>query len=108
LCHIVFHDLACTFCLSTVKRQPELVHTLPGKVTSTCTRPLLKRSKERPGNPSAAVVRPKLMILDDNHARIGRLDSHLAGGNEDTEVGDRSLGPIQKPFGNRALILGFD
>src|SRR5439155_12464320 len=106
--HIVFHYFACAFGLSTVKRKAELIQPLAGQITSARSRPFLKRSKERTGDPPAAVVRSEFVIFDDDHPHVRRLDPHLAWRHENAEVGNRSLRPIEKPFGNRTFVLGFD
>src|SRR5436309_7609196 len=65
--HIVFHYFACALRLSTVKRKAELIQPLAGQITSARSRPLLKRSKERTGDPPAAIVRSEFVIFDDDH-----------------------------------------
>src|SRR5262245_44564775 len=75
---------------------------------SALPRLFLQCSEERTGNPSTAIVGSEIMILDHNHPYIRRLNPDLAGRNKDAEVGNGSLRPVQKSFGDRTLILGFD
>ena len=48
------------------------------------------------------------MILDDDHSRVPRFDPHFARGNEDAEIRDRGLRPVQESFGDGTLVFGFD
>src|SRR5579863_1480774 len=58
----------------------------------------IELAKERLRDPTAAIVRTKLVVRHNQHLAVRLLDAHSAGRREDSEVGDSCLWRATEPL----------